>query len=137
MKKVLLLIILSVLVIGCMPFISEAERLADTQNPYKEYKVKNIDVANILEEGILEQEAEQYGFDLIDTSGHVISMTKYGDYFEGTVKIIGSLTDAKLEEIKKVTKKDQNEVVSYECMFEYSAKTGHYLWRSLYKDPLN
>ena len=137
MKKILLLIILSVLVIGCKHLVSEAERLADIENPYKEYKVKNIDVANILEEGILEEEAKRYGFNLEETSGHVISMTKYGDYFEGTLKIIGSLTDAKLEEIKKATKKDQNEVISYECMFEYSAKTGYYLWRSLYKDPLD
>ncbi len=138
MKQILLIAILSMLVIGCGPLISPPNLANDLENPYKEYRIKDIAVSKTIEDGILEQEANKYGFDLETTSAHVISMTKYGDYFEGTLKIMGSLSKDRLEEIEKSSLKNYNKqgIMSYECTFEYSAKTGFYLWRSLYSSPL-
>ena len=61
------------------------------------------------------------------SSAHVISLKKVGTYASGEVKILGNLTPEKQKELNK-----KSDIVSYSCLFEYSYKTGQYIWRSNY-----
>lgn len=140
MKKLLLLLsVVLVITTGCMDIPNPEEILGDIQNPYKEYKIKSSSVAKYLEENIGKAEIEKYGFDTAITSAHVISMTELDDYYKGTIRVIGKLSETKMADIKEANVRLRSEegIISYDCEFEYSDKTEFMIWASDYIDPLN
>lgn len=125
MRKILFLFICLSLV-SCKPF-DVNEVIDEVGNPFKEYTIIEKDVVEMLEKGILESEINKNGLNAEKTSAHVISFKKIGTYASGEVKILGQLTPEKQSELNK-----ENDIVSYSCFFEYSYKTGQYIWRSNY-----
>lgn len=133
MKKLLLVIGCIVFLGGCTEDINPDAILSKQFNPYKEYKINDTNVAKIVEEGILGREAKDKGLDLQDSSAHLISYKKLGEYGTGEVRILGDFTPEGLEKINKegnYSEQITNEIINYTCTFEYSYKTGRYTWTS-------
>ena len=125
MKKTLFLF-MCLFLVSCKPF-DVNEVIDEAGNPFKEYTVIEKDVVETLEKGILEVEIDNNGLVPEKSSAHVISLKKVGTYASGEVKILGNLTPEKQKELNK-----KSDIVSYSCLFEYSYKTGQYIWRSNY-----
>lgn len=134
MKKIILISFILLGVSGCKQFdsLNPDEIIRQAGNPFKEYAVPDSKVAKEIEDGILETEAEKNGLDLTSTTAHLISLTKTGTLGKGEVRILGRLTDEKLEELKKKNL-NENAIVNYSCYFEYSYKNGYFIWNSDYK----
>ncbi|MGL4998399.1 MAG: hypothetical protein ACRC5T_05465 [Cetobacterium sp.] len=132
MKKLLFISFL-VLLGGCTDDITPEAILSKQLNPYKEYKINDVDVAKIVETGILQTEGESKSLDLESSSAHLISYKKLGEYGTGEVRILGYFTDEgliKVNEDRKFNSQIKNKIISYTCTFEYSYKTGRYTWLS-------
>lgn len=132
MKKLLFISFL-VLLGGCTDDITPEAILSKQLNPYKEYKINDVDVAKIVETGILETEGGSKSLDLEASSAHLISYKKLGEYGTGEVRILGYFTDEgliKVNEDRKFNSQIKNKIISYTCTFEYSYKTGRYTWLS-------
>ena len=124
MRKILFMF-MCLFLVSCKPF-DVNEVIDEAGNPFKEYAVIEKDVVETLEKGILEVEINN-GLVPEKSSAHVISLKKIGTYASGEVKILGNLTPEKQKELNK-----KSDIVSYSCLFEYSYKTGQYIWRSNY-----
>ena len=125
MRKILFMF-MCLFLVSCKPF-DVNEVIDEAGNPFKEYAVIEKDVVETLEKGILEVEIDNNGLVSEKSSAHVISLKKIGTYASGEVKILGNLTPEKQKELNK-----KSDIVSYSCLFEYSYKTGQYIWRSNY-----
>lgn len=136
MKKILLLIFVSIFFMGCD--LSTEELLKETfskeHKPFIEYKIPDKKTATIIENGILETETKKYGLEP-NTSAHLVQLTKIGTYGTGVVKIMGEITKENFEKINK-NRADYNKIASqivvYDCNFDYSYKTGQIFWKSDY-----
>ncbi|MGL4868546.1 MAG: hypothetical protein ACRC4S_07895, partial [Cetobacterium sp.] len=94
------------------------------------------EIAKTIEEGILGVEAKDKGLNLENSSAHLISFKKLGEYGTGEVRILGYYTPeglSKVTEKQKYKLKDVNEIINYTCTFEYSYKTRRYTWTSNYE----
>ncbi len=71
-------------------------------------------------------ESKNKGLITDKTLVHVISIKKTGSYITRGVRVLGTITPEKLEEINKDKKENRklNEIVSYTCVYEYSFKGG-------------
>ena len=71
-------------------------------------------------------ESKNKGLITDKTLAHVISIKKTGSYTTREVRVLGTITPEKLEEINKDKKENRklNEIVSYTCVYEYSFKGG-------------
>lgn len=132
MKKIILLGTLLIAFSACNP-VNTDEIIRQAGNPFKEYSIPDKNLAEGVEKGILETEAQKNGLDLERSSAHLISFTKIGTYGKGEVRILGNLTEEKLKELKKKNSK-KNGIVTYTCYFEYSFKNGSYTWHTDYTE---
>ena len=130
MKKLLLCITILLSFAGCQQ-INPDEIIRQAGNPFKEYAIPDTKIAEVLENGILETEASSKGLDLSNSTAHLISFTKIGNYGKGEVRILGNRTSEKLSELKKKNPKI-TEIVTYTCYVEYSYKNGYFVWTSDY-----
>lgn len=134
MKKIILISLILLSFSGCnqLNSLNPDEIIRQAGNPFKEYIIPDLEVAKVIEDGILETEAEKNSLDLTSTTAHLVSLTKIGTLGKGEVRILGRLTNEKLEELKKKNP-SENAIVNYSCYFEYSYKNGHFIWNSDYK----
>lgn len=136
MKKIILMLTLMVLMVGCTDDLNPEKILEKQMNPFKEYKVNDTDVAKIVEEGILMAEAESKGLEITKSSAHLISYKKIGEYGTGEVRILGILNEKGLKKINENRlygiEKVTNDIINYSCIFEYSYKSGRYTWSSTF-----
>ena len=127
MKKILISIFLTALLVGCN---YEQNKNVDNSGPFKEYSIKDNKFANEIENGILKVESERYGLNLETSSAHLISLKKIGDYASGEIRIIGFLTPEGIERVQDAGYVNVNRIVTFTCKFEYSYKTNNYIWTS-------
>ena len=135
MKKLLLITGCIIFLGGCTDKINPDSILSKQFNPYREYKINDINVAKTVEEGILSTEAKKKGLNLESSSAHLISYKKLGKYGTGDVRILGYFTPEglnKLNKKKNSNSKIENDIINYTCTFEYSYKDGRYTWSSNY-----
>lgn len=130
MKKFLLCSVILLSLAGCQQFNPD-EIIREVGNPFKEYAVPDTKIAEVLETGILETEAESKGLDMARSTAHLIDFTKIGSYGKGEVRILANRTPEKLAELKKKNPKI-TEIVTYTCYVEYSYKNGYFVWTSNY-----
>lgn len=119
MKKLIVILMLAGLMVGCK---SEKNEL------FKEYKIPKTEFNKNVSQNILENEIPNRGLDSYSSSAHLVKLEKIGDYYRGEIKILGEITQVRLDEINKTRYNKVNNLVSYTCFFEYSEKTGSYMW---------
>ena len=136
MKKVLLLIFVSIFFMGCDLSAVDILKSNSTKenNPFIEYEIPDKTTASMIEDGILKTETKQYGLNP-DTSAHLVQLTKIGTYATGIIKIMGTISKENLEKINS-SRESYNQIKSqyviYDCKFDYSYKTGTTMWVSDY-----
>ncbi len=131
MKKLIFVLAVVLIMIGCTGETSSV----DTLSPFKEYKINDKEVAEMVEEGILGAEAKSKGLVLEKSSAHLIAFERIGEYGKGKVRILGIISEEELEKINNSRgygERKANDIVNYYCDFEYSYRTGRYTWSNTF-----
>ncbi|MBO7430685.1 MAG: hypothetical protein J6U56_06695 [Spirochaetia bacterium] len=127
MRKIISVLLLSCLLISC--FGPKNTLNASGENKIADFKMIEPETVKMIEEGIIGREAEKKGLIKEQSSAHIISFEKTGDYAKGKVRILGEYTK---EQMKKENMYES--FINYTCEFEYSYKTRSYNWHRIFDD---